>query len=233
MQIPTIPPEAILVLEGTVIGKPATAGSKRTGVVTVKGPDGKRVPKLRAGRVQTFTADDQGEQGKAFRSAVIDVVSELHTGPPIDAPLVLELTEYRPRSSAHFGTGRNAGLLKGSAPAYPAVRPDLSKVIRAFEDAIAQVVIREDSRICRLLLAKDWDDGPARIEFRLWTLPRTVRELESPPAPKRPVLHEAGNPVTLPGIVSSPEPEGRDESQEDERSGPDGGGARVPLFPGL
>ena len=217
------PANGTLVLQGEVIGKPATAGSKRTGVVTVKGPGGRRVPKMRGGRVQTFTADDQGEQGKAFRSSIIDVVRELYEGAPLDVPLALELVEYRPRGSGHFGTGRNAGVLKGSAPAYPAVRPDISKILRAFEDALANVLIREDSRFCRILTGKDFDDGPARVEFRLWTLPATVAE--------RGGLPRADKSVTLPGMDLSPENGDRDEAlsgrDADDRVKP------VPSFPGL
>ncbi|QKW07005.1 RusA family crossover junction endodeoxyribonuclease [Streptomyces sp. NA04227] len=51
---------------------------------------------------------------------------------PLEAAMVFSFT--RPKN--HYGTGRNAGVLKPSAPARPAVMPDLSKLARSTEDAI-------------------------------------------------------------------------------------------------
>ena len=52
------------------------------------------------------------------------------------------------RPKSHFGTGRNAGKLKPSAPKYPAVKPDVDKLSRAVHDALTIAnVIDDDSRI--------------------------------------------------------------------------------------
>ncbi|MFI9026381.1 RusA family crossover junction endodeoxyribonuclease [Streptomyces sp. NPDC053560] len=40
------------------------------------------------------------------------------------------------RPKSHYGTGRNKGELKPSAPARPATVPDLSKLARSTEDAV-------------------------------------------------------------------------------------------------
>ncbi|MFE4796160.1 RusA family crossover junction endodeoxyribonuclease [Streptomyces sp. NPDC056708] len=51
---------------------------------------------------------------------------------PLEASMVFSFD--RPKS--HYGTGRNAGVLKASAPPRPALPPDLSKLARSTEDAI-------------------------------------------------------------------------------------------------
>ena len=65
----------------------------------------------------------------------------------LDGPLAVSMvfTFTRPRS--HYGTGRNAHLIKESAPARPSGYPDLSKLIRSTEDALTGVVWVDDSRI--------------------------------------------------------------------------------------
>jgi Holliday junction resolvase RusA-like endonuclease len=57
----------------------------------------------------------------------------------------MEFHFLRPRS--HYRTGRNAALLRGDAPAYPAGRPDLTKLVRAAEDALKGVVWADDGQV--------------------------------------------------------------------------------------
>lgn len=152
----------------------------------VKGPDGKRRPKVEGGRVKTWVADDSGAAGRSWRRDVQDAVLEglpLDEGELIDGPLALELVLYRPRPQGHFGSGRNAGVLKGSADAYPATRPDATKMLRAFEDAIGGVAVREDSRFVSIAVHKRWG-APARAEWAIWRLP----ERTDGAAPEKPVI---------------------------------------------
>lgn len=69
----------------------------------------------------------------------------------------------RPRS--HYGTGRNAGELRRSAPAYKATRPDLDKLVRAVLDALTGIVFVEDSQVAQLTAWKDW--GPPGVSIRV------------------------------------------------------------------
>src|SRR5690606_25696178 len=59
-------------------------------------------------------------------------------------------TLARPRS--HYRTGRNAHLLRDSAPARPTGAPDLSKLARATEDALTEAGV--------------WKDDAAVVEYR-------------------------------------------------------------------
>ena len=55
---------------------------------------------------------------------------------PLTGPLKVNLDFYLPRPKGHYGTGRNAGQVRPSAPRYPAWRPDLDKLTRATLDGL-------------------------------------------------------------------------------------------------
>lgn len=66
----------------------------------------------------------------------------------LDGPLVVDMVFTLARPKGHYGTGRNSALLRPSAPLRPDVKPDLSKLIRATEDALTTAgVYRDDAQI--------------------------------------------------------------------------------------
>jgi len=62
-------------------------------------------------------------------------------------PVHLQLTFYYHRPKGHYGTGKNAGNLKGSAPKHKTTQPDLCKLVRAVEDALTGLVWEDDRQI--------------------------------------------------------------------------------------
>jgi Holliday junction resolvase RusA-like endonuclease len=76
-------------------------------------------------------------------------------------------TFYVARPKGHYGTGRNAGQLRKSAPAYPTTRSggDVDKLARAVLDALAGVAYRDDSQVTSLYLRKCYAEGPIRAEI--------------------------------------------------------------------
>lgn len=200
------PEDAELLIEGVVIGTPATAGSKtaftnpKTGKIIVK--------------------DSSDTKGTTWRQDVQASVAHLVKGELLDCPLALEFRVVRARRKAHYGTGRNAGVLKDSAPLVPAVRPDLTKQLRAFEDALAGVFIREDSRIVSTLMEKVYGEAPERAEFRLWRLPATVGDATGS-QPRYPLPEQTS-------LIEGAEP--HEDADNGNRPRADD---RVPAFPGL
>jgi Holliday junction resolvase RusA-like endonuclease len=79
-------------------------------------------------------------------------------------PLVVEFVFFRPRPKGHYGSGRNAGVVKASAPGRPATRPDVLKLARAVEDALTGIVWRDDAQIVDERLVKVWGE-PERVEI--------------------------------------------------------------------
>ena len=67
---------------------------------------------------------------------------------PLDGPLVARMIFSLERPRSHYRTGSNAHLIRTAAPSAPMNPPDLSKLLRATEDALkAASVIRDDARI--------------------------------------------------------------------------------------
>lgn len=132
-------------VEFTVLGLPAPQGSK-TFVPTAAGGRSKESneAKLKPWRAAVTAAAHEAMDGR-----------QLRTG-----PLELRVTFVFPRLATHFGTGRNAGRLKPSAPLYVRVRPDVDKLMRAIGDALTGVVFRDDGQIVIAHLEKHYGDPP-------------------------------------------------------------------------
>jgi Holliday junction resolvase RusA-like endonuclease len=63
---------------------------------------------------------------------------------PQAVPLRLDCTFYVKRPKGHYGTGRNAGVLKGRAPEYPTGKPDLSNLVKMVEDCLVLARVMPD-----------------------------------------------------------------------------------------
>ncbi|KKM18569.1 hypothetical protein LCGC14_1664390 [marine sediment metagenome] len=143
--------------EFEVVGKPVSQGSKQS---FPQMKDGK--PMKRANGSLVIRTKEDCEGLEAWRSDVAVTARRAFEAAGGDALLHeavrLTMCFHRPRPTAHFGTGRNAGKLKASAPKYPKQRPDTLKLARAVEDALTGVIWRDDSQVCRHVLDKDWGE---------------------------------------------------------------------------
>lgn len=78
------------------------------------------------------------------------------------SPLRLLVTVRVARPAAHFGTGRNAGVVRAAAPLWPAVKPDVDNYVKTVLDALNGVAFRDDSQIVELSVRKVYArDGEA------------------------------------------------------------------------
>lgn len=86
---------------------------------------------------------------------------------PFEGAVGVSAVFYVCRPKSHFGTGRNAGCLRKSAPAYPVTKRagDLDKLARAVLDALTGVAYRDDSQVIELRLSKLYAEGPIRAEI--------------------------------------------------------------------
>jgi Holliday junction resolvase RusA-like endonuclease len=65
------------------------------------------------------------------------------------------ITFRLPRPRGHYGTGRNGGTIRHSAPVYPAGRPDLDKLARAVLDGLTDGgAWKDDGQVVMLLAQK-------------------------------------------------------------------------------
>lgn len=77
-------------------------------------------------------------------------------------PVAVEITWTLPRPKSHWGTGRNAGLLKPEAiNAFPTSAPDLDKLTRAVFDALTKSkALHDDAQITDGVIRKRYASTP-------------------------------------------------------------------------
>jgi hypothetical protein len=122
------------------------------------------------------------KRAEVIQRAVIEVGSdEGFTMPPADQPLAVICTFYKPHNKGHYGTGRNADVLKPTAPAFPIAPPDATKLWRGFEDALTGVLWHDDSRVVGQFISQEFVERwePHLTRFSLYSLPATVAELRA------------------------------------------------------
>lgn len=146
-------------IEFFVPGRPATAGSKRGFYLKkqkrmIMAPDNKRK--------ELWSAEVKNRALDAWQSDVLF------------GPLELELTFFIPRPQGHFGTGRNAGKVKSSAPIYSDKQPDLTKYLRCIEDALTGILWANDGQIAVQYNKKLYVNSGERIGVAI-----TVKPLEN------------------------------------------------------
>lgn len=99
-----------------------------------------------------------------------------HDSGPLAGPLELDVTFVLARPRSHYRTGRNAGLLRSSAPAWPSSRPDTTKLLRAVEDALTGIVWLDDAQVVEQVARKAYG-WPERCEVRVALLEAAEVEL--------------------------------------------------------
>lgn len=94
-----------------------------------------------------------------WRKQVAQAAGEAMEGRPLlEGPLVLTVSFAVPRPRSHYG---RRGL-RPSAPVLPTTRPDLTKLLRAVEDALTGIVWRDDAQVVFQQASKCYDE-PARV----------------------------------------------------------------------
>lgn len=112
----------------TVYGVAQPAGSKTAG-------------KSKSGRL---FVRDSAKGSAPWKRQVAQAAGEAMNGSGmLDGALELSVIFTVPRPKGHFG----ARGLRPSAPEHPTVRPDVTKLLRAVEDACTGIVWRDDAQV--------------------------------------------------------------------------------------
>jgi Holliday junction resolvase RusA-like endonuclease len=180
----------------TVSGTPVSQGSKNPRVPHYK--DGRPVRRHHPGcpayrdrelarkagfncrcPVMVNTVEDDAKLD-TWREAVGYAARMAYQGPLLDGLVAASFEFVKPRPKAHYGTGRNADVLKDSAPAAPGKKPDGLKLARAIEDALNRVLYTDDSLIVTHAISKRycarWEPEHVNITIRLLDM-QTVGDL--------------------------------------------------------
>lgn len=143
-----------LALAFTVYGEPEPRGSKVAGI----SKKGKRY--YRDTNPASYPWMDDVKRAAA--EAMVD--RELLIG-----AVRVDLDFYLKRPKAHFGSGRNAALVKASSPARPIVAPDKGKLERGVLDALEGIVYGNDAQVVEGDSRKFYGN-PTRCEIRITAL---------------------------------------------------------------
>lgn len=137
-----------------VPGTPAPKGSMKA----VRGKDGK----LRVRLVHDNPRTKSWVEQVAWAAKVA-----MLGAPPLRGPIELEARFYLPRPKSHYTAD---GELTKKAPAMPATKPDLDKLLRAINDALERIALSNDSRVVDVSASKRYAsrETPPGVHIELW-----------------------------------------------------------------
>jgi Holliday junction resolvase RusA-like endonuclease len=147
-RVPAVEALARRVVVVDVRGTPKPAGSKRVFLVRKAGEPPRAV-----------VTDASGTPGRDWRVTIQHAIAGVHPGPPLEGPLELSCYFTVRRPLGHVG---KRGL-RPSAPAYPATRPDVTKLLRAVEDAATGLLWADDAQIVTQSAAKRYGATPGVV----------------------------------------------------------------------
>lgn len=88
----------------------------------------------------------------------------------ISGPVGLDVTFLMQRPKGHYGTGRNAGILKDSAPKRPTTMPDVDKLLRSTLDALKAVAVyQDDAQVVTVTGRKVYATGAPGAHIHVFT----------------------------------------------------------------
>lgn len=147
----------------TVPGIPQQVGSKKAFAIK------------RANGTMGAVITDQNKNARPWMTAVFVAGREAMAGAePLTCPVEVCVRFSFPRPKGHYGSGKNSGTLKASAPTYYTGK-DLDKLCRALGDGLTASVVRDDKLIVEWRAAKVYADGEELGAFV------TVRPLDQEP----------------------------------------------------
>lgn len=129
----------------TVLGRAQQRGSKQVGLIPKRGGGF-----LEKNGRPIIAARDSNKKSKDWmqevKSAAISALGEIKL---LTGPIELTAEFYFARPKSHYCSGKNAHVLKPSAPIAHAQSPDLAKLLRSLEDSLSGIVWLDDKQVFR------------------------------------------------------------------------------------
>lgn len=121
--------------------------------------------KTKSGKTFVGTYNPQKpDEGSFIEFLMTQIPKDLE---PITDPIYIQIWYGLPRPVSHYGTGKNAGKLKPSAPKYPARKPDIDNFEKFIFDCLNGIIYKDDSQICSCRHDKRYSENPrTEIEVR-------------------------------------------------------------------
>jgi Holliday junction resolvase RusA-like endonuclease len=90
---------------------------------------------------------DMGKNNAQWKQDVKLHARLAYKGSPLTGALLAKVTFVMQRPKSHYGTGKNAHVLKPTAPHYHTTRPDSTKLFRSTEDALTGIIWVDDGQV--------------------------------------------------------------------------------------
>lgn len=107
--------------------------------------------------------DSNAKKLRPFQALMRDAMAQDAPESPLTGPIEMRMVFYLPRPRNHFGTGKNADVLKASAPSVPTVKPDVDKLVRAVLDCGTGLWFKDDAQVVASTEYKRYGERP-RVE---------------------------------------------------------------------
>jgi Holliday junction resolvase RusA-like endonuclease len=130
----------------TVFGRPQPKGSKKQFRWTPR----------EGGGINSRLVESNEATLRPWMTAISATAAERWTGELMTGPVGIELLFCFARPRGHYGTGRNAGVVRNAAPAQMAVKPDVDKLVRTALDALTGILFRDDAQVVELRARKQY-----------------------------------------------------------------------------
>lgn len=148
----------------TVFGKPQQRGSKQP--VFDKNGQPRKTAKGRPLLI------DNNKRSDSWMQECRAAARNAFAGDLLRNFLDVRLTFYFLRPQSHYGSGRNLGMIKATAPRFPSVK-DIDKLARAVNDSLTGVVYIDDRIIADQTLRKRYGE-PERVEIEINPYPEVA-----------------------------------------------------------
>lgn len=79
---------------------------------------------------------------------------------PLSGAVAIKVEFFMPRPKSHYGTGKNSGILKKTAPISHTKKPDIDNLLKLVYDCLNRVAWKDDSCIFECYAKKQYSETP-------------------------------------------------------------------------
>ena len=90
------------------------------------------------------------------KKITIPIIVDQFMEKPYEGPLEIELYFTCKRPKYHYGTGKNEGTLKASAPYYNTKKADIDNYIKYYLDCMNKICYKDDAQIVNIKAYKNY-----------------------------------------------------------------------------
>jgi Holliday junction resolvase RusA-like endonuclease len=127
-------------------------------------PVAKKRPRFaRRGKFVMTYNDQETEEGKF----IAQVLFQINGHEPFQGPLSVDVGFYVGRPKAHYGTGKNEGVLKPSAPKHCLNVKDVDNYLKFAFDCLNEVAWKDDRQVVMVQAGKWYADDLPRTEITI------------------------------------------------------------------